>query len=146
VLQRYQEALDIVGNAANGRTVYEAACASCHAVRDGSVVFGPDLGTVSHWSPRALLDAVLAPSRSIADGYEQWRIVRRGGDVAAGILRTETAAAVTLAMPGGLEVTIPRQDVQAMQLLEGSAMPDGLEGQISTQEMADLFAFLMNPQ
>jgi hypothetical protein len=33
-----------------------------------------------------------------------------------------------------------------MQLLEGSAMPDGLEGQISTQEMADLFAFLMNPQ
>jgi putative membrane-bound dehydrogenase-like protein len=146
VLQRYQEALDIVGNAANGRTVYEAACASCHAVRDGSVVFGPDLGTVSHWSPRALLDAVLAPSRSIADGYEQWRIVRRGGDVAAGILRTETAAAVTLAMPGGLEVTIPRQDVQAMQLLEGSAMPDGLERQISTQEMADLFAFLMNPQ
>ena len=145
VLRRYQEALELDGDAARGRAVYAAVCASCHAIRGEGVSFGPDLGTVSHWSPHALLEATLASSRSIADGYEQWRVERRGGDVMTGILLSETETAVTLSVAGAADVTIPRQDIETMQRLEGSAMPEGLEEQISIQEMADLLAFLTNP-
>ncbi len=146
VLRRYQEVLDIEGDPAAGRRVYETACASCHVLDGAGASFGPDLGTVSHWSPHALLEAVLVPSRTIADGYEQWRIERRGGDVFSGILRAETSTAITLAMIGGTEITISRQEIQSMQQVDGSAMPDGIEQQISEQEMADLLAFLENPE
>ena len=38
------------------------------------------------------------------------------------------------------------EDVVAARLLGGSAMPDGLESQITVQEMKDLIAFLRQPE
>ncbi len=142
VLKRYQEAIGSRGDPAAGRVVFAGACGSCHGIRGEASSFGPDLGTVSHWSPRALLEAILVPSRIVASGYEVWRIDRRNGDGLTGVLRAETATAITLIMPEGIEVTIPRQEIESMQQIGGSAMPDGLEEQITVDEMADLLTFL----
>lgn len=142
VLERYQEAVDAGGKSDAGRAVFAAACGSCHGVRGEGPDFGPDLGTVSHWSPRALLEAILVPSRIVAAGYDLWRLERRGGDVLNGVIRAETATAITLALQGGIEITVPRQEIESLQQLDGSAMPDGLEEQISIEEMADLLAYL----
>lgn len=142
VLRAYYPTLEMEGHAERGRGVFLAACSGCHVFGEEGSSFGPDLGTVSHWSPHAMLEAILAPSRAVADGYEMWRIERSGGVVHSGVMRSETATAVTLAMEGGVEITIPRTEIDAMAQLEGSSMPEGLEESISMEEMADLIAFL----
>ena len=142
VVRTYEAGLASPGDVQRGEAVYYAACARCHGVAGSGAVFGPDLGTVRHWSGRALLDAILVPDRTIADGYELQQVERRGGETVTGILESETLSAMTLVTEGEGRVVIPRAEVEALRQLDGSPMPTGLEEEIDVQEMADLIAFL----
>jgi putative heme-binding domain-containing protein len=104
--------------------------------------FGPDLGTVRHWSGQALLAKILNPSRSIADGYELWLVQLRSGGTVAGVIAAETPATVTLRSAGQADVTIPRSDIESITASNLSVMPSGFERQIGEQQLADLIAFL----
>ena len=142
VLRAYEAALDLPGDAGRGQGVYFSACARCHGVGGAGVLFGPDLGTVRHWPPRALLEAILVPERSIADGYALWRLERRGAAPLTGILRAETPSSVTLVTQEGREEVTLRAAVETLRRLDESPMPPGLEEDIDVQEMADLLEFL----
>jgi putative heme-binding domain-containing protein len=143
VVEQYQAALTTRGNPERGRQVFSAACATCHQIdgEDGTA-FGPDLSTVRHWSPHALLSKILAPNRSIADGYELWMVERRGGDSVVGVIAAQLPTSITLRNAGEQEATIPRADIESITALNVSAMPAGLERQINERQMADLLAFL----
>lgn len=142
VVRRYLESLEVEGDADRGRSIFLAACSRCHIFREDGLAYGPDLGTVAHWSPHALLEAIIDPARTVTDGYELWEIRRRDGSLYQGVVRSETASAVTVGMEGGVEIVVPRSEIEAMVLLEGSPMPEGLEEEIGIEEMADLVAFL----
>jgi putative heme-binding domain-containing protein len=85
---------------------------------------------------------ILDPNLSIADGYDLWEVKLHSGNSLQGIVAAETPTSITLRTSGGQENTIARQDIAALQALRLSAMPAGLEKQISPQEMADLLAFI----
>jgi putative membrane-bound dehydrogenase-like protein len=145
VVEQYQTALALRGDARRGHEVFQANCAQCHQMggTDG-IDFGPDMATVRHWSSAALLAKILNPNRSIADGYELWLVQRRSGETAAGVIAVETPTTVTLRNAGQQDVTIPRSEIESITASNVSVMPSGFEHQISEQQMADLIAYIQN--
>jgi hypothetical protein len=49
---------------------------------------------------------------------------------------------VVLRTQGAKLETIPRRDIEEMQVSKVSLMPEGIEKQLKQQEIIDLFAFL----
>ena len=142
-VETYYSSLDLDGNTASGREVFEKNCGLCHRVAGQyGTDFGPDLSTVRHWSARALLAKILIPQRTVADGFSLWAVEGVDGKTATGLLVSESPTSITLRQQGQPDVTFPRSEVESLRSLNASAMPAGLEAQISKQEMADLIAFL----
>ena len=61
----------------------------------------------------------------------------------AGMVLAETANSLTLQQAENKTEVILRQDILAMKSTGLSLMPEGLEREISSEEMADLLTFLM---
>ena len=59
-----------------------------------------------------------------------------------GILATESASSVTLRRGEKAEDTILRTQIESIEATGKSLMPDGLEAQLTKQDVADLIAYL----
>jgi putative heme-binding domain-containing protein len=71
-------------------------------------------------------------------------VITNAGQVLTGILTTETSTSITLRQPEGKEVTLLRSDIDTLRSNGVSLMPEGLEKNISHQQMADLISFIKN--
>ena len=139
----YQAALQTQGDALKGKDVYQQQCALCHQVRGKmGVTLGPDLGTIHNWSKEAIMANILKPNQSISSGYELWDVQLNNGESFQGIIASETQGAITLRNVSSPEKTIRREDIKSLKALSMSIMTEGLEKQISVEDMADLLAFL----
>ena len=85
---------------------------------------------------------ILDPNLSIAAKYELWVVELNNGKSLQGIIASETPNAITLKSAGRVEKMIKRSDIRSLKTLPISAMPAGLEKNISPQKMANLLAFL----
>ncbi|HET9279267.1 MAG TPA: PVC-type heme-binding CxxCH protein, partial [Flavitalea sp.] len=143
VNKEYQQALTLEGDPAKGKRVYMKNCGICHQVRGQSGNnFGPDLGSIHNWSRDAIMVNILAPNLSISSGYAMWEVQQKNGDTFQGIISSETPTAITLKNQSLEQRTITRADITSLKAINISAMPTGLEKQITQQQMADLLAFL----
>jgi putative membrane-bound dehydrogenase-like protein len=134
------------GSGARGRAVFfgpKAACSTCHAVGTQGGRVGPDLtriGTVR--SGRDLLESVLLPSSTIAQGYENYQAVMKDGRVFSGVIARQSPEVVVLRDASGADVRLSRGEVESLQRQPTSLMPEGLERNLSPEEFRDLLAFL----
>ena len=82
------------------------------------------------------------PSASFVRSYEPVQVQTTGGKVYSGLVRGDAAGTLTLATGAKDLIQIPRDEIE--QILPGkvSLMPDGLDKQLSRQDLADLVAFL----
>lgn len=145
VIEEYQPVLGLKGEVANGKLVYQQNCAICHQVKgENGIPFGPDLGTVQSWPASGIMANILDPNQSIAHSYDLWNVALENGESLQGVITAETPSSVTLRNANGQVNTIPRDEIQTQKAMNMSAMPTGLEKQISHQEMADLLAYLRN--
>lgn len=141
--KEYQAALDLKGDPEKGKTIFMQNCALCHQVKGQmGVAFGPDLSTIHNWKREDILANILDPNLSIMAGYDLWEIQLNSGESVQGIISNETASAITIKNVGNFEKTISRQDIKSLKSLSISAMPTGLQKNISKEQMADLIAFL----
>jgi putative heme-binding domain-containing protein len=136
------------GDRGRGREVFygkKATCSACHTVRGEGGHIGPDLSTIGAIrSGRDLLESIVFPNASFARGFEPYTVTTQGGKVYNGILARETADAISLYLADRSEVRIPRPDIDAIEPSRVSIMPQGLEAQVSRQELSDLLAFLQS--
>ena len=141
--REYQTALEAKGDVEKGKVVYMQNCAVCHQVKGGlGVAYGPDLSTIHNWKKQDILANILDPNLSIMSGYDLWEIELNDGEIVQGIIAVETSTAITVKGMGNYEKAINRQEIKSMKSLSISAMPAGLEANISKESMADLVAFL----
>ena len=71
-------------------------------------------------------------------------IATKDGEEQSGVLRKDAPDEVLLATGPTTEVRIARSDIKEMRPGSVSVMPQGLDEQLSRQELADLVAFLKN--
>ncbi len=132
-------------DAAKGKTVYSNKCAVCHQVNKEGYDFGPNLTEIGTKYPKeGLLETILHPSKGISFGYETWEIKLKDGSSTTGIIRSKTETDVDLKLPGGGRQQLKMSDVKSITELKVSMMPDGLHQAMSSQELADLLAYLKN--
>ncbi len=141
VIERYRKALQLQGDAGRGQLVFEQTCARCHQI--GASQFGPDLATIKNRSREALLRDILAPSQAIAQNYEVFVVGLKSGALLEGIIAAQTPTTITLRHEDGEEDIVRREDIDRMYASTLSAMPEGLDQEITLQEMADLLAYLL---
>ncbi|HKB39913.1 MAG TPA: HEAT repeat domain-containing protein, partial [Gemmataceae bacterium] len=144
VIDSYREALSLRGDAARGRAVYLKNCAICHRLGNDGNVVGPDLAALSDRSPQALLIAILDPNRAVEDRYVNYLAVTSDGRTFNGILAGETAASITLRNQEGKEQVLLRRDLDQLTNTGLSLMPEGMEKDLSKQDLADLMNYLAN--
>jgi putative membrane-bound dehydrogenase-like protein len=136
------------GDGARGREVFygkKAACAACHSVRGEGGHVGPELSTIGAIrSGRDLLESVAFPSASFARGFEPYVVTTQSGKLITGILSRETPDAITLVTAERAEVRLARAELESIEPGRVSIMPQGLDTQLSRQELSDLLAFLQS--
>lgn len=147
VIKNYEPALTLKGSIIDGKAVFEKNCGICHKMGDETgVPFGPDLSSLKNRRPASILNDILDPNLSIADGYDLWTVDLNNGETVQGVISSETPTAITLLNAGGSEKTIARQDIKSLNIIDISAMPEGWENSIDQQQMADLLAFIRQTQ
>ncbi|MEY4132411.1 MAG: hypothetical protein RL592_469, partial [Verrucomicrobiota bacterium] len=142
VTAKFASSVDQAGDANRGQAIYQRACVVCHRAAGQGMEVGPDLVTVKNKGRSALLTAILDPNKEVAAQYMSFLVQTRAGDALLGVIAEDTATQLTLKMPGGITKTILRADVIGSSSEGRSLMPEGLEGGLSTQDMADLLTFI----
>ncbi|CAN5846744.1 hypothetical protein BH23PLA1_BH23PLA1_01220 [soil metagenome] len=142
VLDRYQSALEILGDPRAGKAVFEKSCIACHRLEGQGTDVGPDLTTLTDRSPEALLIAILDPNRAFESQYASYTIATTDGRVLNGIIAAESSNSITLRREEGQEDELLRADIEQMAASGQSMMPEGLEDDLSPQELADVIAYL----
>jgi putative membrane-bound dehydrogenase-like protein len=136
------------GDVRRGQAVFnstKAACASCHSIGYLGGNIGPDLTSIGQVrTERDLLEAILYPSASFVRSYEPVIVATKSGDEYSGVLRKDATDEILLATGVNTEVRVARADIVEMRPGAMSIMPQGLDQQLSKQELADLLAFLKN--
>jgi quinoprotein glucose dehydrogenase len=135
------------GDVLRGRDVVAnglaANCMACHSLEPngaGSSV-GPNLRLIGNdRDPNYLLEALVAPSASIAPGFGVVTVTLKDKSEVVGTLARETAMAVTLRLFDGKNRTIPRSEI-ASQTNPISVMPP-MVGILQPGEMRDVVAYL----
>ena len=142
VTAKYQPAAGLVGDAARGATVYDQRCQTCHRAAGRGLQVGPDLVTVKTKGRDALLTAILDPNKEVAAQYIVHTVTTKAGDVYTGIIAEDTAQSVTLLQAGALSQNVSRRDIKGSSSEGKSMMPEGLEGGLDVQGLADLLTFI----
>jgi putative heme-binding domain-containing protein len=135
-------ALQLKGDPAHGKKIYEERCISCHRVSGEGSQLGPDLVTVKNTGNEKILVNVLDPNREVRPDYIAYLVETKDDESVIGLVVNETASSVTIRQAYGKETVIKRSDIRKMQSQGQSLMPEGLEAGLSNQDLADLISFI----
>ena len=85
---------------------------------------------------------MLAPSAAISHNFETWTAVLADGRSITGLSVSQSTEQVVIRAADGIDVTIPRVDVEELVKQPISLMPADLVAALSAEELVDLVAWL----
>jgi putative membrane-bound dehydrogenase-like protein len=142
VVQAFQEALRLKGNADAGKTIYLQRCVSCHRLSGNGFALGPDLVTVKSGGKEKILGNILDPNREVAPNYIAFEIETKDGESYIGIISNETTSTITVLEAYSKSDVIARPNIKRMRSLGQSLMPAGLEQGLTAQDFANLLEYI----
>ncbi len=120
-----------------------ATCYSCHRIHGLGAMTGPDLSKVgSRLNKAQILESLVSPSKTIAPGFQAWRIETSDGKTETGFISEGTGSGITLRLGDGTIRTIAKADIKKQTPLATSLMPEGLLQTLTEQEAADVLSWL----
>ena len=101
----------------------------------------PDTASSKH---RCLCQSVLRPPsrQPLPPNFVQYVVSDKNGRVYSGVIAGQTATSLTLRRQQGETDTLLRGDIEELASTGKSLMPEGLEKDLSRQDLADLIAYL----
>lgn len=134
------------GDAERGRRIFferaEASCVRCHKVQGRGGEVGPDLTEIARTKTREyLLEALVAPNRTIAENFQSVVIADVDGRVHTGVVRNESSEQIELLTAEGALLVIP-QDAIEQRSVGKSAMPEDLAEKLTKRDIRDLVEWL----
>ncbi len=141
--RKFVSALGQPRDPAHGAQIFQQQCAICHQLGGIGVNVGPDILGEIGVGEEALLRQLLVPNERIRPGYEMSVVtLKEGAGEMAGILKEDGATSLTLALPGGVDQVILRQQVEKMRHVPRSLMPADYRNLLSPKDAADLLAWV----
>lgn len=142
ILQNYLALLKETGDSTRGKLIFEKQCQVCHKIGQSGHDVGPSLVTIKHRRSDEILTAILDPNREVGPNFVQYAILLNDGRTVTGMIAEETATSVTLLQQENKQEVILRSSIDEISNTGISMMPEGLEKNISPDEMSDLLTFL----
>jgi putative membrane-bound dehydrogenase-like protein len=123
----------------------KTGCAACHRVSGQGGWLGPDLTKIGAIrTGRDLIESLVLPSATFAQGYESFTVALRDGGELTGIRVRQPDDSFVLRDAGGGETRLDPSQVQSVERLQLSLMPEGLLAALSRDEVRDLLAYLQS--
>ena len=141
-IEKYRSSVIDRGNPEKGKEVFARQCSKCHKVGNSGYEVGPDLLSLTNRARENLLANIVDPNADIVPGYEEYRVDTRDGRMLTGVLLEQNANSVTLGREEGEKDNILRANIAALRPSTVSAMPEGVEEEITVGEMTDLLEYL----
>ena len=133
---------DAHGDATKGWVVYDRICGQCHKMHSRGYEVGPEITRNGRGSFEQLIVSVFDPSLVIGEAYKSVSVLTSDGRLISGLVTERSDQRIVLKVQGGKLEVIPMDEADEIRDNEQSLMPEGLETQMTRQEMADLFALL----
>lgn len=131
------------GSASRGQAVFTRVCSQCHEMHGIGLEVGPNIVGNGRGNLQQLVSNVLDPSLVIGEAFQAMTILTADGEVVSGLIAAENEQYLKLKLQGGKIVEFnKRDDIEQMKTSAKSLMPEGVESQMTQQEMLDLFAYL----
>lgn len=139
-----------IGNAERGAKIFrDALCNRCHRSGLAGPAVGPDLTFVARrFSRRDMLEAMVEPSKSVAENYRNVSVATSEGKVHIGRLlnegdfRSEKLRLNVDPLHPSQIVEIDKKEIAEQKMHDTSPMPQGLLDTFTSQEIADLLVYL----
>ena len=136
------------GDASRGARLFSDSakllCSNCHSVDGKASKAGPDLYAVGDkFGRREIVDSILTPSATIAEGYAATIVETRSGEEYVGVIKQATEESIQLMGADGRAVTIPSANIALRRPSDVSLMPEKLETALTLEEFNDLIEYLV---
>lgn len=144
VLAAYQPALDLTPDALSGKALFARHCANCHRIEGVGHEVGPDISDLRTKTPPQLLVDILNPNQAIDNNYVSYTVTTTTGIVHRGLIAAETPSSIRLRQAEGKSFDLLRSEIESLRSSGVSLMPDGVEKELSPQQLADVIAYVKN--
>jgi cytochrome c oxidase cbb3-type subunit III len=133
-----------LGNPQRGRSVFEGKgeCTTCHRVNGKGPRLAPDLSDIGAIrTPASLQRSLLQPTESLLPINRPVRIVTRDGRTLKGRRLNEDTYTVQIIDDQERLLSLSKSDIKQLVVETTASMPS-YQGRLTTEEMADLLAYL----
>ncbi len=130
------------GDAAAGKALFAARCASCHALFGEGGTIGPDLTGSERDNLHDMVLNVVDPGAAVREEFTNFAVRTKGGRTIVGLVVERDAGRITLADAAGRRTVVARADVEREKALATSPMPEGLIADLSDAQLRDFFTYL----
>jgi putative heme-binding domain-containing protein len=142
-----QVVLSRAGDRGRGKLIFSrdgARCKNCHEVSDKQKSLGPTLLEITKKFPKTadLLPHVFQPSLKIEEPLAAYTAVVDDGRIINGLILEQSDREVVLKTAERQLVRIPRTNLEELRKSPKSLMPEGVLGDLTAQEAADLFEYI----
>ena len=134
------------GRPAAGRKVFRTHCGACHVLFAEGGRIGPDLTAYQRDDLRRMLLNVVHPSHEIRAGYEQFVVLTVDGRSVTGFIADQDDRVVVLRAADGREIVLTRDEIDQLEAIPRSIMPEKLLDPLDDRDIRDLFAYLRATQ
>lgn len=135
---------EVTGDATHGEAVFKKRCATCHQLKQIGNQVGADLSSLRDRSTTALVAAILNPNKAVESRFLSYTAVLTDGRTISGMLKSETGTSVTLVGTDGKPQELLRSDLDDLLASNRSFMPEGLEKDLTPQDLADVILFVQS--
>ena len=132
-----------------GQELFERAlCSRCHQAGGIGAAVGPNLTAIAQrFSRRDLIEAVIDPSRAVAEIFRPLVITKNDGTIIAGRvvrddIRNSTISLSTNPFAPDQLTVVSKKDIRSHEIAPGSPMPPNLLDSLTKEEVFHLLAFL----
>ncbi len=132
------------GDLSKGKVLFNGICGACHKLFGEGQNLGPDITGSNRADLSYLLENVLDPNAVIGKDYQLNLFTMKDGRVLSGIVKEQSAAALKVAMMGGVEFTLPVEDIAKREISKLSTMPEGLFDALKPEQVIDLVKYLQS--
>lgn len=132
-------------NAQAGHALFKQHCSVCHTLFSEGGNAGPNLTGYERTNLDFLALAIVDPSAAIREEFTQFQVATVDGRVLTGLIAEQTPATITLRGANNQTTVLKRDEIDVLQAMATSLMPDGLLQKLTEPQVLDLFAYLMQP-